>query len=108
MGQLINKPQVTAWNLLMRKVFNSLLIIAILVAFVNSNPSFFLEMLSSHQIRIDCKTDKAVRSTHGICFLFFTKDRFIVSHTSVKVIDKHLSQMNHFCVSFTHQLCIYA
>ena len=60
-----------------RKVFDSVLIIAISVAFVNSHPTFSLVILSSHQYELTVKQTKLLGQRMQFVFLFPSKDSFI-------------------------------
>ena len=61
----------------MRKVFNSVLIIAIFVAFVNSHATFSLVILSPHQYEFTVKQTKLLGQRMQFAFVFLSKDSCI-------------------------------
>ena len=62
---------------MMTEVFNSHVIIANLVPFVNCLPNFCMVMLSSHEYKLTVKQTKLLGQRVEFVFVFVTKGRCI-------------------------------
>ena len=62
---------------MMTEVFNSHVIIANLVPFVNCLPNFCMVMVLTHEYELTVKHTKLLSQRVEFVFVFVTKDRFI-------------------------------
>ena len=72
-----------------REVFNSRVIIANLVPFVNCPLNFCMVMVSTHKYELIVKQTKLLSQRVVFVFVFVTKDRLILlNNTSMRIIKK--------------------